>query len=154
MTLVFESTTCSRCGGSGQFSYCERYGSVCFKCQGAKETLTKRGFAAQAYLNDLRKVRAGAIVVGQYMQVETMTHRYFAEVITVEPAHCYGDVDTNKSHVHLTTNHPKHGKSGRITARDNMIRVAFTKEEKKVQKETALAYQETLTKAGTVRKRA
>jgi hypothetical protein len=28
--------TCTRCGGSGHFSYCERFGTTCFKCEGAK----------------------------------------------------------------------------------------------------------------------
>lgn len=34
--------TCSRCGGSGHYSYCERYGTSCFKCEGNKMTLPRR----------------------------------------------------------------------------------------------------------------
>lgn len=28
------TTECSRCGGSGQYSFCPQYGTTCFKCQG------------------------------------------------------------------------------------------------------------------------
>src|SRR5207249_1748734 len=45
--LFFESETCSRCGGSGHYSYCQRYGTTCFKCGGRTTVLTKRGEAAQ-----------------------------------------------------------------------------------------------------------
>lgn len=48
MSLLFEAVTCSRCGGSGHFSYCQRYGTTCFKCGGQKQVLTKRGRIAQA----------------------------------------------------------------------------------------------------------
>ena len=44
--LGFEIETCSRCGGSGHFSYNQIDGSRCFKCGGAKVTYTKRGQAA------------------------------------------------------------------------------------------------------------
>jgi hypothetical protein len=31
--------TCSRCHGSGNYSYCQRYGTTCFKCGGSGKTL-------------------------------------------------------------------------------------------------------------------
>jgi hypothetical protein len=32
---------CTRCGGSGHYSYCERFGTTCFKCDGNKlQTVT------------------------------------------------------------------------------------------------------------------
>jgi hypothetical protein len=31
---------CTRCGGSGRYSYCTAYGSTCFKCSGNKLQLT------------------------------------------------------------------------------------------------------------------
>lgn len=36
-------TECSRCGGSGSYSYCQMYGTVCFGCNGRKFTRTSRG---------------------------------------------------------------------------------------------------------------
>ena len=53
MSLLFESEPCSRCGGSGQYSYCQSYGTTCFRCKGLKETLTKRGTVAQGWFNQM-----------------------------------------------------------------------------------------------------
>ncbi len=46
--LVYETETCSRCGGSGTYSYCQMYGSTCFKCSGRKRSLSRRGAKASA----------------------------------------------------------------------------------------------------------
>lgn len=154
MALTFESINCSRCGGSGKHSWCQQYGDTCFKCHGQGETLTKRGRAAQVHLNSLRTVRADSVMIGQLIQCETMTVRYFAAVTAIKPVDCYGEAEVNAAHINLKTDHPTQGGFGRITARDNMIRVAFSKDEKREQVKLALAYQETLTKAGTPRKRA
>lgn len=32
--------TCNRCNGKGTYSYCPRYGTMCFKCQGAGKVQT------------------------------------------------------------------------------------------------------------------
>ena len=42
----FEIETCTRCGGSGQFSSCATHGTRCFKCNGAGKSHTTRGAAA------------------------------------------------------------------------------------------------------------
>jgi hypothetical protein len=42
---IFATESCSRCGGSGQYSYCQMYGTRCFKCGGAGWQFTKRGKA-------------------------------------------------------------------------------------------------------------
>jgi len=34
--------TCSRCGGSGHYSYNQMYGTVCFKCNGMKYLLPRK----------------------------------------------------------------------------------------------------------------
>src|SRR5205823_10263506 len=57
MALMFESTGCTRCGGSGHYSYCQSYGTRCFKCAGKGVTLTKRGAVAQAYFRLLLSKR-------------------------------------------------------------------------------------------------
>ncbi len=54
--VEYESETCTRCGGTGDHSYCEAYGRTCFKCSGSGKMLTKRGQAASAYANNLLKV--------------------------------------------------------------------------------------------------
>jgi ribosomal protein L37E len=43
----FESETCSRCGGTGRYSFNGQH-SICYKCGGAKVTLTKAGREARA----------------------------------------------------------------------------------------------------------
>ena len=49
-----ETTTCTRCCGSGRFSHCVGYGDKCFKCRGSGKTKTKRGTIANAYIRSLR----------------------------------------------------------------------------------------------------
>ena len=63
----FEIETCSRCGGSGEYSYCEMCGSTCFKCGGKRVVYTKRGSAAVTFYTELFKVTAGEIKVGDWM---------------------------------------------------------------------------------------
>lgn len=62
---ILETQTCTRCHGSGQYSYCPGYGTTCFKCAGTKETLTKRGVMANRYLLSLRSKSAGELKVGE-----------------------------------------------------------------------------------------
>ncbi len=54
MLNTIETAVCSRCGGSGRYSYCTMYGSVCFGCSGSGKKYTKRGYAALEYLKSLR----------------------------------------------------------------------------------------------------
>jgi hypothetical protein len=73
MSLLFESQTCSRCGGSGQYSYCPSYGTTCFKCHGRKEVLTKRGNVAQNFYNQLSSKRIDQLVPGDQFADITIT---------------------------------------------------------------------------------
>lgn len=45
--IQFETEKCTRCNGTGQFSYNPRDGRTCFKCNGRKVQLTRRGMAAR-----------------------------------------------------------------------------------------------------------
>src|SRR5690349_20778419 len=45
--VTFETTECTRCGGSGEYSYSPMYGTRCFKCHGGKRQLSRRGAAAR-----------------------------------------------------------------------------------------------------------
>jgi len=64
MKPVFETETCSRCGGGGQYSYCEMYGTKCFKCAGSGKTYSKRGLATRAFLIESCMVDLSSISVG------------------------------------------------------------------------------------------
>ena len=47
MGTSFETTTCSRCGGSGKYSYNQYDGDRCFGCAGSGITFSKRGAKAR-----------------------------------------------------------------------------------------------------------
>jgi hypothetical protein len=69
LSTGFETKVCSRCGGSGKYSYCQSYGSTCFKCSGKGAVYTVRGLAAIAYARSLREVEVRTVEVGWLMWV-------------------------------------------------------------------------------------
>lgn len=54
-TLVYETTTCTRCGGGGRYSYCQRFGDTCFKCGGAGKVRSAAGVKAAAAVRAFRE---------------------------------------------------------------------------------------------------
>lgn len=143
---VFESETCSRCLGSGSYSWCQQWGTVCFGCAGAGKKLTKRGRAAMAHLTDLRSVPAKALVPGTkvYDLDVTMTgatRKVWRTLVSSEVA-----ADGRLTLVYAK-NFEAHGVDP-----ERPYRVAQTPERLKETLEAALAYQVTLTKEGKVRK--
>jgi hypothetical protein len=48
MRIQFEKTTCTRCQGSGHYSYHPDHGTRCFGCSGSGERLSKQGQEAKA----------------------------------------------------------------------------------------------------------
>lgn len=66
----YETETCSRCGGTGHYSYNQIDGTRCFKCSGAKNVYTKRGTAARAYARSLLTVKASEVQVGWLLWVD------------------------------------------------------------------------------------
>ena len=142
--LLFENVTCSRCGGTGNYSYCQSYGTTCFKCAGDGATLTARGKAAQAWLNAKRRKLGKEFAVGETLLVEGVPgfmSSYWAKV-----------TETNGSDIVCVNT--KTGQSQTLNGfGEVLLRKAFSKEEKAAQAKEALEYQATLTKTGTVRKR-
>lgn len=61
-TLKFEMGPCSRCGGSGHFSSCQRFGTVCFKCAGRKIAPTRRGAKAIAAIREFKAAQFSVAV--------------------------------------------------------------------------------------------
>ena len=45
MKLRFERQTCTRCGGSGEYSYCQMHGTTCFGCSGTGKQTSRNGRA-------------------------------------------------------------------------------------------------------------
>lgn len=67
---MFETKTCSRCGGSGKYSWNAMTGYTCFGCRGSGEQLTKRGQAAQQYFKDLRSAKLHELVPGDMVTLD------------------------------------------------------------------------------------
>jgi hypothetical protein len=139
----FETITCSRCGGSGHYSYCQSYGTTCFKCAGSKRVYTKRGRAAVDYFNSLRSKPLKDFVVGDLMYNESgpLNKGGFSRV-TESKADAY-----NAGYWTVSTE--AMGYSGNP---NTLRKVGLSKERKQELLSQAYDYQETLTKTGTPRK--
>jgi len=160
----FETMTCSRCGGSGHYSYCQRYGTTCFKCAGAGRVFTKRGAAAQAFYTNLLSKRAADLLPGDKVRETVVTNggelgSKWMAVLEVYPQTAERNGGCHS--IDPVTNAPVY--SGLVVEldglvscgvpADHMYRVAATAEVKQAAKAKALEYQETLAKTGTPRKR-
>lgn len=148
----FETQECSRCRGTGKFSFCEMYRDTCFKCQGQKIVLTARGLAAKKYLHELRTVPVSQIPVGSKIVVNSMQRRYFGTVISIgESGSKYMKEGQWHNYVEITTTHPKYGQSRLCTFPDVGTEVIDSNDSEKIK--MAIEFQETLTKSGSPRKR-
>lgn len=148
MNTAFEIEPCSRCGGSGQHSFNGEH-SRCYKCDGKNggKALTKRGAAAKAYYVAKFQVAAETIVVG-----DTVSHgmgrfrvvqiERFDRNVKINGVACV--IDT-VALIGKTTSYQ--------TSATSKVRRYPSEDENKIAIADALAYQETLTKAGTPRKR-
>lgn len=159
----FETETCSRCQGSGRYSFCQEYGDRCFKCAGSGLVLTKRGMVARAYFEALCTKPVSSIKIGDRISVTSFTNggrmfHYIATIVEIsagEPVivgSTQNQVTVTKivNYVKLLTNSDKYGKSSIGMPTDSTIRVYSSDDTDKIAQ--ALAYQSTLTKIGTVRK--
>ena len=149
----FESETCSRCGGSGKYSYCQMYGDRCFKCGGRGIVLTKRGSAAKEYYESLCSKPASELKKGDSIWVSPFgrnakffpikenpewTTKYGCSIVNGEKVPCF---------VIVTDAVVMQGGDTTI------YRVRQSPEELLVKRSQAMAYQASLTKAGKPRKR-
>jgi len=55
MALTYDVETCSRCHGSGEYSWNAINGTTCFRCGGKGQTLTKKAAISAALVRELRK---------------------------------------------------------------------------------------------------
>jgi hypothetical protein len=169
MGYLFEVQDCTRCNGTGRYSWCQMYGDRCFKCGGKKQILTKRGAAAQRFYNELSSVAAKDLKPGDIILDSGLTNGgqvfdYWAVVVSVESAVQNGSFTTTEGGVTktvdmstipsvcITTTHPKYGESSTICAADS-VRQHRNAEGKAERIKAALDYQATLTKLGKVAKR-
>lgn len=159
--LLFESKTCTRCGGGGQYSYCQMYGSTCFGCGGSGLMLTKRGKIAQAWFNARKKRPACEVKVGERIVIDGTPGFSRSEVVIVEfvgYSEEGGKWLCNKTgewkpHFWVRGKGAKSGEKSGIGCSENTeIKMHIWGEALTALKLEGLAFQETLTKTGTVRK--
>lgn len=140
----FESVVCSRCCGTGNYSFNPINGTRCFGCGGRGHKYTKRGAAAlKFYLDSLNKLPQD-IKVGELVQVDNVYSKYFIRVQKIE----HIDGTTFFEGVNNTKGIVRAGYDDRIP-----VRVGHTNDEKRAKGAIALDYQSTLTKAGVPSKR-
>lgn len=145
---TFEHTTCARCGGSGRFSFNAIHKDRCYGCGGTGYQLTKRGAEAARFLRDLKVKPAGEIQVGDLIRFELMSSAFFARVEEIGPD------KLNPGHLCIKATRPKTGEAVRsLVFPTTPVRMGFTEQEKADHVSQALAYQNTLTKAGKPSKR-
>lgn len=138
----FEKKLCGRCGGSGKYSYCSTYGSMCLGCGGKGETLTKRGTAALAYFNSICSVTADAVRVGDVVFVDGcpgFSASRWVTVLAVGPS-------VDGKHLNIES-------KGYVLGvfPDSLVRVRCTPAERAATIAAALRYQGELTATGKPR---
>jgi len=101
LRIVFEKETCGRCGGCGNYSYCQQYGTMCFGCNGTGKRLSRRGKIAsqkvQAFKVDRYSVPATEIEPGDRIVYSMLEGRKRATVVAVKAD------PLNEGHVHIET---------------------------------------------------
>jgi len=154
----FETKTCSRCGGSGRFSFNLMHGDMCYGCRGKGIQFTKRGAEARRFYDESLTVPASELKVGMGIK-ENSGWKNFALIQAIDTG---TDFELGQRHV-TAYSLGEAGKrqmiladTGRCKAKfylDCRVRVMHTDEEKRVKLQAALEYQATLNANGTVSKR-
>ncbi len=91
--IKYDRIDCSRCGGTGHYSYNAMDGTICFKCRGAKKTLShpaaKSLKLVEGFKVGLLSTSASEIEVGDAFKSINSNRRY-AKVIEVRPVETNG----------------------------------------------------------------
>lgn len=163
MALLFESEPCSRCGGSGEHSWCETHGRTCFKCGGKKEQLTKRGALAQQLFRQLLTRRIDELRIGDVVECQQPSpgggiFRGAGTVVAIDltpKSSGWREIAGVRSDV-FTVSYETDGKFGRCwhSSEPQHTVVLCGADARRAAAEQALAYQASLTKAGKPRKAA
>lgn len=146
--LKYETETCTRCGGSGHYSYNEMWGSICFKCYGKKRSYTKRGAAAVKFANELREISVTEVSVGDRVYWGNGGRMTVAEISEPHPSGVkvmVGDHYVDCMKITIT------GQSGlkkAFSLKNDPLRREWTPE----MIQQVVDFQESLTKAGKPRK--
>jgi hypothetical protein len=161
MKTVFETIECSRCRGSGKYSFCEEYRDVCFKCSGNGVVLSTRGLMAQKLFTELCSIQFKDVVVGDLVRVGGITsnmkqYSYIAKVVEINTSpylttSCIGDIRKSFYPLMIVTENLKHGKL--VLHGEAEVSIRVFRDDDKVKLNRALEYQNSLTKSGKERVR-
>jgi hypothetical protein len=147
---VFETTTCTRCGGGGRYSFNLMHGDRCYGCGGTGVKLTKRGAAASAFFRASQEMPVADLKVGMYVWDTAWGKKAkFLPVLSIKQSGCYTIV--NGQPVHYIDVETERGGCGFFP--DGTVRAVRDEAHRKALLEAALAFQATLTQAGKPSKR-
>lgn len=71
MGFLFETKSCSRCGGSGRYSFNLMHGDRCYGCGGSGLQHTKRGANARAFFHKSLEKPLSEVKVGDFILFDT-----------------------------------------------------------------------------------
>ena len=154
----FETKVCSRCGGSGRYSFNLMHGTMCYGCNGSGVQFTKRGLAARQFFDESLTVPASELKVGMGIKESSEWKRFSL----IQSIHYGTDKELGEKFCTSYSMGPAGEKqmiladTGRCKAKfypETRVRVMHTDEEKAVKIQAALEYQATLNANGTVSKR-
>lgn len=141
---LFESAYCTRCGGSGKFSFNLKDGDRCFGCSGTGVQLTNRGKAAKAFYIESQQVAVADLKPGMFVWDDLGKVAKFLEVLSVKQSGSCAIVDGERiPFIDITT---RRGTQGVYPS--SKVRAVRDEEQRKAQVAAALAYQASLTKMG------
>lgn len=135
---AFETETCTRCGGCGNYSFNLMYGTVCFGCGGKGWRFTKRGAAAKGLYVSLISRPARLLQPGDLFR-STSSEKWVRVLAVGESEH----IQNGQRLVCIET---KGCRS--YVYPDGYVQVAPTEAERDTFIAFALAYQERLGKSG------
>jgi len=154
----FETKTCSRCGGSGRFSFNTMHLDMCYGCKGTGIQFTKRGAEARRFYDESLTVPASELKVGMGIK-ENSGWKNFS---LIQAIHHGTDKELGEKFQTSYFMGPSGDREmilvdpGRCKSKfypDCRVRVMHTDAEKQVKIQAALEYQATLNANGTVSKR-
>jgi len=149
--MSLERTTCSRCGGTGRYSWNQRDGDRCWGCNGKGTRLTKRGQVAYDYLTASMEIGLADLQIGDRVRLSD-----FSPFVTVTAIEDDGDKFTVAG---VTTSGETHayqspwvlqGADGDVAAAPRFRRF-LTADEKRDLIAAAERYQDTLNAKGEPR---
>ena len=154
MTILnFETKTCGRCGGCGNYSYCQMYGTTCFGCHGHGKVFSKRGRAALAWENEQKQIKISEVKIGQRVRVHGVgTFRVTKSQPSTTIARSTLPDGTVQEHPYWEIGSATPG-LGLHAPLDHTVQMIGEKADQIALRRQALEYQNSLTEAGKPRKR-